>query len=79
MMGIAQKLRSDTVYVKGREKFEYLRNMFPRPMFVELEDVPAFKNLNNCVHERYEMRHGNHCARRKVYELKHAVLQQECQ
>ena len=79
MMDITRKLRSDTVYVKGREKFEYLRNLFPRPMFVELEDVPAFKNLNNCVHERCQIRHGNHCARRKVYELRHAVLQQECQ
>ena len=79
MMDIARKLCSDTVFIKGPEKFEFIHRMFPRPKFVELQDVPAFKNLNNCVSERCEMRHGKHCARRKVYELRHAVLQQECQ
>ena len=75
MMDIARKLRSDTVFIKGREKFEYIWRMFPRPKFVEVENVPSFKYLNNYVHERCEVRHGNHCARQKVYELRHFIKQ----
>ena len=71
MMDIARKLREDTVYIKGKEKFEFMKRILPRPNFVELEGIPSFKELNNCVFERCEVRHGNHCARRKVYELKH--------
>lgn len=70
MTDIACKLRTDTVYIKGKEKFEFISSIFPRPKFIELEKVPAFKHLNNCLNERCEVKHGNHCARRKVYEIR---------
>ena len=72
MMDIAKKLRCDTVYIKGFEKWKYICSLFPRPNFIELEGIPAFKHLNNSIHERCEVKHGNHCARRRVYELHHA-------
>ena len=75
MMDVARKIGDNTVFIKGREKFEYIRHMFPRPKFVELQDVPAFHHLNSCIHERCEIKHGNHCARRKVYELRHFITQ----
>jgi hypothetical protein len=70
---IAKKLKRDTVYMKGAEKCAYISTLFPYATFIELENIPAFKHLNNCIHERCDVKHGNHCARRKVYELKHAV------
>ena len=73
MMDIARKLREDTVYIKGREKFEFMQRIFPSPKFIELGGVPAFKKLNVCVHERCKVKHGNHCARRKVHELQHFI------
>jgi hypothetical protein len=71
MEDIARKIKCDTVNVKGHEKCEFISRLFPSASVIELEHVPPFKNLNNCMHERCEVRHGNHCARRKVYELKH--------
>ena len=73
---IALKLKSDTVYIKGNEKFKYMCDVLPSVNFVELENVPSFKHLNNCLHERCEVRHGNHCARRKAYELKNYMLRE---
>jgi hypothetical protein len=77
MMDIARKLRSDPVFIKGNEKWKFISSMFPSPTFIELKDVPAFKSLNSCVHERCEVKHGNHCARRKVYELMHFISQNQ--
>ena len=74
MMDIALKLKSDAVYIKGNEKFQFLTNIFTSPNFIELEHIPAFKYLNNCFQKRCGVRHGNHCARRKVYELRHYML-----
>jgi hypothetical protein len=73
MMDISQKLRHDTVYIKGNEKYKFISSMFPSPTFVELKHIPAFKYLNNCMSERCEIRHGNNCARRKVHELRHVA------
>jgi hypothetical protein len=72
MMDIAQKLRCDNVFIKGNEKYKFISSMFPSPTFIELAHIPAFKYLNNCMSERCNVRHGNNCARRKVYELRHA-------
>ena len=76
MMDIARKLRSDTVFITGNEKFKFISNLFPSPNFVEIEHMPAFKNLNDCVHEWCQVKHGNHCARRKVHELRHFIRKQ---
>ena len=73
MMDIASKLKYDIVYIKGNEKFKFISSMFPCPNFIELEHISAFKYLNNCMSERCEVKHGNNCARRKVYELRHAT------
>ena len=70
---IAKKIKRDTVYMKGAEKCAYISSLFPTATFIDLVDIPAFKHLNNCIHERCDVKHGNHCARRKVYELKYAV------
>ena len=74
MMDIALKLKSDDVFVKGNEKFKFLSSIFPLANFIELEHIPAFKYLNNYFQERCGIRHGNHCARRKVYELRHYMI-----
>ena len=70
---IARKLGKDTVYIKGNEKFKFMCRQLPNANLVELENLPAFHTLNNCIHERCEVKHGNHCARRKVHELLHFV------
>ena len=72
MLDIASKLRCDPVYIKGREKYNFISSQFAKPNFIELTYIPSYKLLNNCVHERCEVKHGNHCARRKAYELRHA-------
>ena len=73
MADIARKLGEDTVYIKGTEKCKFMCKQLSKPKFMELEDIPAFHTLNNCVHERCNVRHGNHCARRKVYELMYFI------
>ena len=72
MMDIARKLCNDKVYVKGYEKQKLISSLFPSITCVELNDIPRFNELNNCIHERCEVKHGNHCARRKAYEIRHA-------
>ena len=67
MTDISRKLRGDTVYIKGNEKYKFMRQQLPNAKLVELENLPSFRTLNNCLHERCEVKHGNHCARRKVY------------
>ena len=74
---IARKLKGDTVYIKGNEKYKFMRQQLPNAKLVELENLPAFRTLNSCLHERCEVKHGNHCARRKVYELLHYVTHKQ--
>src|ERR1700721_2277428 len=76
MQDIERKLGCDTVYVKGGEKYDFINRLLQSVTLIELEHVPAFKYLNSCMHERCEVKHGNHCARRKVYELKNALEKQ---
>lgn len=73
MTDVARKLKDGTVYIKGKEKFDYISHLFPSPKFVELQGIPALKSLNSCMSERCSVRHGNRCARRKVHELLHYV------
>ena len=73
MMDVARWLKDSTVYMKGREKFDFIRGMFPLVKFIELDGIPAFKYLNNCMNQRCSVKHGNCCARRKVHELMHYV------
>ena len=74
MMDIARKMGEDTVYIKGTEKYDFMRRRLPRPKFVELEDIPAVCYLNSCTQERCNVKHGDHCARRRVYELRHYII-----
>lgn len=64
------KIRDDTVYGKGAEKVKFLQTWLP-----QIEDMvwirTPFKNLNNCVGELCEFKHGRNCARRKVHELRY--------
>ena len=74
MTDIALKLKTNDVFIKGNEKSQVMSRIFPSANFIELDHIPAFKYLNNCLQERCEVKHGNHCARRKVYELRHYML-----
>ena len=71
MMDIARKLKFDTVYIKGNEKFKFISSIFPTAKFIEVEYIPPFKLLNNCLQECCGVDHGTHCARRKVHELRY--------
>jgi len=75
IIDIARKLGNDIVYLKGDEKRDFIKRIFPRPTFVELQNIPSFRELNSCIHERCKVRHGNHCARRKVFELRYIFHQ----
>jgi hypothetical protein len=71
MDDIFKKVADDTILVKGREKVEYLKTELNNVK--EIDWLPSFKYLNNCLHERCTVRHGNCCARRKVHELQFAI------
>src|SRR6266699_3608559 len=43
MMDIARKLRTDIVYIKGREKFQCMQKLFPSPKFIEMDNTPSFR------------------------------------
>jgi hypothetical protein len=75
IMDIARKLGDDIVYLKGDAKRDFMSNILPRCTFVELQKIPSFRELNNCTYERCRVKHGNHCARRKVFELRHIFNQ----
>src|ERR1700727_1332120 len=77
MWDIQSKVKCVTVYVKGKEKRDFISGLLPGAQILELQYVPAFKHLNSCTHEKCDVKHGNHCARRKVYELKHVVDNQD--
>jgi hypothetical protein len=49
----------------------------PHCRIVDLNNIPSFKILNSCANERCEVKHGNTCARRKVYELQHYLQNSE--
>ena len=54
---IANKFRRGTVYMKGAEKCAYISSLFPTATFIDLVDI-AFKHLNNCIHERCDVKRG---------------------
>jgi len=68
---IMAKVRGYCVFCKGLEKQRFLENYLP--YVAQLDMVPSFKQLNSCMTEWCEYRHGKFCARRKVYELKHYI------
>ena len=68
---IRQKVLGHVVYIKGLKKQTFLQHYLP--YVVQLDMVPSFKKLNVCPTEWCEHRHGCHCARRKVHELKRYI------
>ena len=71
MDDIYKKIEHQIMFVKGVEKTKFLiDNGFHAK---ELQSVPAFKRLNNCLSECCVYPHGMYCARRKVHELKHFI------
>ena len=67
---ISLKVKNDIVYVKGTEKAGIWKSHLSN--VIELKNIPSLKKLNNCIKERCQVRHGNCCARRKVFEIKFA-------
>jgi hypothetical protein len=65
---IKLKVKNDTVYVKGLQKSDLWKKQLSN--VIELTGIPSLKNLNNCIKERCDVKHGNSCARRKVFEMK---------
>jgi hypothetical protein len=70
---IRQKVKFDTIYCKGTEKTKFLKAWLPQT--IEIDWIPAFNELNNCIHETCDYEHGNNCARRKVHEMQYADKQ----
>jgi hypothetical protein len=64
---IKNKVGSDTVYVKGLEKSEYLKLLLS-PNVKCVPEHPPFRDLENCLEKQCGV-HGKHCARRKVFEI----------
>jgi len=73
MMDIERKVGSETVYVKGRDKFILMCRMLTKATIIELEHIPQVCHLNNCIDERCKVKHGNNCARRQAHELRHYI------
>ena len=73
---INRKLKFDIVLVKGNEKAKFISSYLNR-FVVELVNIPPFSKLQNCMTERCEVKHGKHCARRKVHELRHVTLKSD--
>jgi len=71
MQDIWKKVYGHCVYVKGLQKKQFLEQYLFN--VGELHMVPSFKKLNQCILQWCEHRHGKHCARRKVYELKNST------
>ena len=46
MWDIQSKVKCDTVYVKGKEKRDFISGLLPGAQILELQHVPAFKHLN---------------------------------
>lgn len=69
---IFYKVGSANLCIKGSEKKQFLE----KQGFItvhEIEGIPSFKVLNECMGEWCEIRHGKWCARRKVNELKRFI------
>ena len=58
----------EPVYCKGEEKLKFLRMHLPQIQPV-LPEVSGFSRLNKAPAEVCFLKHGNHCARKKVHEL----------
>jgi hypothetical protein len=71
MDDIYNKTAYCTIYLKGLEKTKFLKDIHFHVK--ELESVPAFRKLNNCLSQCCNYSHGVFCARRKVHELKHFI------
>ena len=71
MDDIYNKAAGCIIYVKGLEKTKFLRDNYFNAK--ELQSVPSFKNLNNCLSECCNYPHSIYCARRTVHELKHFI------
>ena len=56
------------VYIKGHEKFCFLKEHIPN--LYKIDAFPSFKSMNNCASDVCDVRHGTNCARRKVHELR---------
>src|SRR5438552_1742482 len=65
------KVGTDTLYVKGLEKQRFLDKYFFKVL--DLNFLPSLRHMNSCTSDRCELKHGTHCARRKVCELKHYI------
>jgi hypothetical protein len=71
MHDIYNKTANHMIFVKGFEKTMFLNDNYFHAK--ELQSVPAFKRLTNCLSECCNYSHGIYCARRKVHELKHFI------
>ena len=68
MSDIFLKIGYDNIYVKGCEKMRFLEKYIFQ-MF-DLDFVPSIKKLPICLTDCCEIKHGLHCAMRKVHALK---------
>jgi hypothetical protein len=71
MEDIRRKIKHALVYIKGQEKRDFISHYLPDCRIIDLKNIPSFKIMASCNNERCEVKHGNTCARRKVYELRH--------
>ena len=65
------KVGSANLYVKGLEKQIFLDKWLFR--VIDLDFLPSLRHMNIRTDERCEIKHGMHCARRKVWGLKHYI------
>jgi hypothetical protein len=71
MDDIHKKTAHHTIFTKGLEKTRFLKDNYFDAQ--ELQSLPPFNMLNNCMSECCNYSHGAYCARRKVHELKHFI------
>jgi len=65
--GINKKVGNDMLFIKGEQKMKFLEQWLPN--ITDATWLPSFKNMNQCLHEVCDMKHGKMCARRKVFEM----------
>lgn len=65
---IGKKVGIQNVYVKGAEKSRFLKKHLFN--LHELELLSSLNTMNKCIGDCCEVKHGRHCARRKVCELR---------
>ena len=71
---IESKVGTEMVFVKEGKKCKFVKSILPSIQVVPLGYVPPFTQLNDCLHKRCKVKHGNFCARRKVHEIRHYAL-----